>query len=161
MPAPAITLRPGDAADIPRLVVVWRSSVDATHDFVLPEHLDYYEERMSDEYLPGVDLTVAEVDGEVVGFSGTDDHELAMLFVCSEYRGKGVGSALLEDALSRIPDLTLDVNEQNTQALGFYLKHGFRVAGRSPVDSASKPYPLLHLVHGHAGSVDTDTQSQT
>jgi putative acetyltransferase len=136
---------------------------------VLPEHLDYYEERMSDEYLPGVDLTVAEVDGEVVGFSGTDDHELAMLFVCSEYRGKGVcseyrgkgvGSALLEDALSRIPDLTLDVNEQNTQALGFYLKHGFRVAGRSPVDSAGKPYPLLHLVRGYAGSVDADTQSQ-
>lgn len=160
MPAPAITLRPGDAADIPRLVVVWRSSVDATHDFVLPEHLDYYEERMSAEYLPGVDLTVAEIDGEVVGFSGTYDHELAMLFVCSEYRGKGVGSALLEDALSRIPDLTLDVNEQNTQALGFYLKHGFRVAGRSPVDSAGKPYPLLHLVRGHADGVDADTQSQ-
>jgi putative acetyltransferase len=155
MPAPAITLRPGDAADIPRLVVVWRSSVDATHDFVLPEHLDYYEERMSDEYLPGVDLTVAEVDGEVVGFSGTYDRELAMLFVGAEYRGKGVGSALLADAVSRIPDLTLDVNEQNTQALGFYLKHGFRVAGRSPVDSAGKPYPLLHLVRGHA-----DTESQ-
>jgi putative acetyltransferase len=150
MPAPAITLRPGDAADIPRLVVVWRSSVDATHDFVLPEHLDYYEERMSAEYLPGVDLTVTEIDGEVVGFSGT-----------YEYRGKGVGSALLEDALSRIPDLKLDVNEQNTQALGFYLKHGFRVAGRSPVDSAGKPYPLLHLIRGHADGVDANTQSHT
>lgn len=161
MPAPAITLRPGDAADIPRLVVVWRSSVDATHDFVLPEHLDYYEERMGAEYLPGVDLTVAEIGGEVVGFSGIYDRELAMLFVDSEHRGKGVGSVLLKDAISRIPDLKLDVNEQNTQALGFYLKHGFRVAGRSPVDSAGKPYPLLHLVRVPADRLDADVPMQT
>jgi hypothetical protein len=40
---------------------------------------------------------------------------------------------------------TLDVNEQNPQAVGFYLHQGFRITGRSPLDGLGKPYPLLHL----------------
>lgn len=39
----------------------------------------------------------------------------------------------------------LDVNEQNEQAVGFYLHMGFEVAGRSELDGTGKPYPLLHL----------------
>jgi len=41
--------------------------------------------------------------------------------------------------------LTLDVNEQNTQALGFYLHQGFEIVGRSPKDGLGQPYPLLHM----------------
>ncbi|TMD66902.1 MAG: GNAT family N-acetyltransferase [Chloroflexi bacterium] len=40
---------------------------------------------------------------------------------------------------------TVDVNEQNDQALGFYLRMGFVVVGRSELDSNGKPYPLLHM----------------
>ena len=36
-------------------------------------------------------------------------------------------------------------NEQNEQAVGFYLHMGFKVSGRSPVDDFGKPYPLLHM----------------
>ena len=39
----------------------------------------------------------------------------------------------------------VDVNEQNEQAVGFYLKMGFTVTGRSPLDAQGKPYPLLHM----------------
>jgi hypothetical protein len=31
------------------------------------------------------------------------------------------------------------------QALGFYLRLGFEVVGRSELDSNGKPYPLLHM----------------
>ena len=37
------------------------------------------------------------------------------------------------------------VNEQNPQAIGFYLRMGFEMVGRSAVDSLGKPYPLLHM----------------
>lgn len=150
MPAPTITLRLGNVADTPRLVLVWRSSVDATHHFVLPADLDYYETLMSDVFSPAVDLTVAEVEGEVVGFSGTAGQELAMLFIHADFRGMGVGGALMNDAIARIPNLVLDVNEQNEQAVGFYLHYGFRVVGRSAVDGFGKPYPLLHLARAAA-----------
>jgi putative acetyltransferase len=41
--------------------------------------------------------------------------------------------------------LTVDVNEQNPEALAFYRACGFTVAGRSEVDDAGRPFPLLHL----------------
>jgi len=40
---------------------------------------------------------------------------------------------------------SVDVNEQNQQAVGFYRRLGFEVEGRSEVDSMGKPFPLLHL----------------
>ncbi|KPY35149.1 putative acetyltransferase [Pseudomonas syringae pv. papulans] len=39
----------------------------------------------------------------------------------------------------------LDVNEQNTQALGFYRRHGFEVVSRSEVDGLGQPYPMLRM----------------
>ncbi len=41
--------------------------------------------------------------------------------------------------------LTVDVNEQNEQAVGFYAHTGFIVTGRSATDGEGRPYRLLHL----------------
>jgi putative acetyltransferase len=41
--------------------------------------------------------------------------------------------------------LTVDVNEQNTQGVGFYRHLGFVETGRSETDDQGRPYPLLHL----------------
>ncbi|HYI23838.1 MAG TPA: GNAT family N-acetyltransferase, partial [Thermomicrobiales bacterium] len=143
-----VTLRPcRGAEEYPHLVEVWRSAVIATHHFHEPEHVAFHEANMATDYLPGVEVTVAELDGTAVGFSGTTTGFLAMLFVDDTRHGQGIGSALLLNALARYPDLHLDVNEQNPQAVGFYLRHGFRVVGRSPVDDAGDPFPLLHLAY--------------
>jgi ribosomal protein S18 acetylase RimI-like enzyme len=42
---------------------------------------------------------------------------------------------------------SVDVNENegNDQAIGFYRHLGFRQIGRSPVDPAGNPFPILHL----------------
>ncbi|WP_116200259.1 acetyltransferase [Amycolatopsis circi] len=139
------TLRPSNgAAEYPRLLEVWRSAVEATHDFLAPVDVEYYATRVP-LYFPEVDLTVAEVDGIAVGFSGIAEGKLEMLFVHDDFRGRGVGTALLRAALDRFPDLTLDVNEQNPQAIGFYLHHGFEVVGRQETDSDGRPFPLLEL----------------
>lgn len=41
--------------------------------------------------------------------------------------------------------LSVDVNEQNPQAVGFYLHYGFVQTGRSPLDGEGRPFPLLHM----------------
>ena len=41
--------------------------------------------------------------------------------------------------------LTVDVNEQNPEAVRFYEACGFAVVGRSEVDSDGRPFPLLHM----------------
>jgi putative acetyltransferase len=41
--------------------------------------------------------------------------------------------------------LTVDVNEQNPEAVAFYLALGFHVVGRSATDAEGRPFPLLRL----------------
>ncbi|GAB18924.1 putative acetyltransferase [Gordonia effusa NBRC 100432] len=148
----SIRLRPtSGSSEYLELVHIWRSAVDATHQFVSAEHLDQIESKLASDYLPNVGLTVAEVEGRTVGFSGVADGRLEMLFVDNDFRGCGVGTALLDAALSALPTLALDVNEQNAAAVDFYRRRGFVRTGRSPVDADGLPYPLLHMRFGGGG----------
>jgi putative acetyltransferase len=56
-----------------------------------------------------------------------------------------VGRRLARHAVVRLGATTVDVNEQNPEAVAFYLRLGFRVEGRSELDSTGKPFPLLHM----------------
>ncbi|ORW18108.1 GCN5 family acetyltransferase [Mycolicibacter nonchromogenicus] len=132
-------------AEYPRLVAIWRSAVEATHDFLTAADRDAIESQLADAYFPGVRLTVAEIDGEPVGFAGTAGEALEMLFVHAQVHGRGVGSALAEHAIAEQGIRLVDVNEQNQQAIAFYVRRGFVVTGRSECDDAGRPYPLLHM----------------
>jgi putative acetyltransferase len=90
-------------------------------------------------------LGVRDSAGQVVGFIGVEGEKVEMLFIHPAWRGQGVGRRLLGYAVTTLGATELDVNEQNPQAIGFYLRMGFEVVGRSAVDSIGKPYPLLHM----------------
>lgn len=139
-------IRPSTGVDeYPRLVAIWRSAVDATHDFLADEHRDDIEARLASDYFPQVELWVADRDGVTVGFAGVAGSNLEMLFVHADERGHGVGAALLEHVVARCGARSVDVNEQNARAAGFYRRHGFVQVGRSPLDDDGRPYPVLHL----------------
>ncbi|ANY23706.1 GNAT family N-acetyltransferase [Gordonia terrae] len=140
-----VRLRQADGADTDRLVAVWRSAVEATHHFLTPADIDGLASRLARDFFPAVELVVAEVGGVIVGFSGTADNRLEMLFVDSAAHGRGIGTVLLDHAVERVGIDELDVNEQNPGAVEFYRRRGFDQVGRSPVDSDGRPFPLLHL----------------
>ncbi|MEH3155476.1 MAG: acetyltransferase [Gordonia paraffinivorans] len=131
--------------EYPRLVRIWRSAVDATHDFLADEHRDEIEAQLASEFLPQVELRVAESDGDVVGFAGVSEGKLEMLFVDAGEHGRGVGSVLLSFVIANCGVTAVDVNEQNVQAVEFYRRRDFTVAGRSALDDQGRPYPLLHM----------------
>ncbi|MFA1284400.1 acetyltransferase, partial [Citrobacter telavivensis] len=134
-----------------KLIAIWCRSVDATHDFLSKEYRIELEELVR-SFLPEAPLWVAanEQDEPVAFMLLTGDH-MDALFVDPDVRGRGVGKLLIEHALSLAPALTTNVNQQNEQAVGFYKKMGFWVAGRAEVDDLGRPYPLLHLRY-HGGS---------
>ncbi|UPW07077.1 GNAT family N-acetyltransferase [Gordonia terrae] len=140
-----VRLRQADGADTDRLVAVWRSAVEATHHFLTPADIDGFASRLARDFFPAVELVVVEVGGVIVGFSGTADNRLEMLFVDSAAHGRGIGTVLLDHAVERVGIDELDVNEQNPGAVEFYRRRGFDQVGRSPVDSDGRPFPLLHL----------------
>ncbi len=76
---------------------------------------------------------------------GMTGAEIDSLFVHADVRGTGAGRQLVDLALSRFPVIITEVNEQNTQGVGFWLHMGFRQIGRSDTDGQGRPYPLLRL----------------
>lgn len=131
--------------EYPALVRIWESAVTATHDFLAPADYERIKLHLASDYFPAVELTVAEGNDGPVGFAGTLDGGLEMLFVDAAHRDCGVGSALLDHVITNNAVTSVDVNEQNESAVGFYAHHGFRVVGRSETDDAGLPYPLLHM----------------
>ncbi|MGZ3679223.1 MAG: acetyltransferase [Ktedonobacterales bacterium] len=146
----ALALQEGVSAvgpdDFARVVEVWEASVRATHAFVSEADIAVFRPLVRDE-LPTVPhlLCVRARAGQVAGFIGVEDGKVEMLFVHPAWRGQGIGRRLLSYAVATLGARTLDVNEQNSQAIGFYLRMGFEVVGRSAVDGMGKPYPLLHM----------------
>ncbi len=133
--------------DAAALIDVWRTAVLATHDFLSAEDFRQIEQQVVKDYLPHAPLWVScGAGGAPLGFLGLTGHQVDSLFIHQSARGRGVGRSLLAHArqVAQYP-LVVDVNEQNAQALGFYLRMGFEPVGRSPCDDAGRPYPLLHL----------------
>ena len=132
------------AALVESCVEIWEASVRATHHFLKEGAIEFYRPfvRENCRTLP---LLLHYEGDEVVAFLGLDETSIEMLFVHPGYRGMGIGRDLVEWAVDEYHAETVTVNEQNEQAVGFYLKQGFEVAGRSAVDGFGDPYPLLHL----------------
>ncbi len=136
-------------ADLPRLFEVWESSVRATHGFLTEADLQALIPLVKEGLATFEPLHVVRGPaGEALAFMGVAEGTVEMLFVHAEHRGRGLGHLLLTHALTDHGATRVDVNEQNPQAIAFYLRHGFRVAGRSPLDGQGQPFPLLHLTLG-------------
>src|SRR5579862_27066 len=113
---------PVQPAEFPQVVEVWEASVRATHHFVSESDIQFFRPLVG-ESLPNVpDLAcVRDSDNNIVGFIGISGSEIESLFIHPDWRGKGVGRRLIRYAVEERGATTLDVNEQNEQALGFYL----------------------------------------
>ena len=137
-------IRTCNESDYSGLVGVWERSVRASHDFLTEADIEEIRSKLAAEYFPGVELVCVEDEGSIVGFIGMADGKIEMLFVDAECRGKGIGGVLMDHAL-RHGVTSVDVNEQNRAALGFYESRGFKVSGRDETDDAGRPFPILHM----------------
>ncbi len=132
--------------DYVEIVDVWEASVRATHDFLTEDDIARLKPQVLNKFLDAVDLScVRNTAGDIVGFIGIKDDRIEMLFIDPAYRGNSIGKFLTRFATEEIGATKVDVNEQNTQAIGFYEHLGFEIIGRSPFDGQGKPFPLLHL----------------
>jgi len=133
-------------SDYPELVQVWEDSVRATHEFLPDAYILLLREHVLRRYLDAVMLVCSKAPNRrIQGFAGVANGRVDMLFVAPAWRGQGIGKRLLRYAIDELNAERLDVNEQNPQALGFYLHEGFEVIGRSETDGLGQPYPLLHM----------------
>lgn len=146
---------------LPSLVSCWRASVEATHTFLTPADIEHIAHYVPDAIKSVAHLVVCFNDGDdsdgdgvndgadnasnIMGFIGVEGAQVEMLFIDPAFRGQGIGTKLLNYAIQTYHPTLVDVNEQNEQAVGFYLHYGFHLIGRSETDNAGDPFPILHM----------------
>ena len=149
MTATDLSIRNLRPADRPGLLEIWERSVRATHHFLTDADIIELRPHVADALESGaVDWWVLVPPSDIpVGFLGFVNPTVEALFIDPDHFRRGAGRQLLAhaEALATEP-LAVDVNEQNPEAVRFYEALGFRVIGRSPVDSEGRPFPLLHLL---------------
>ncbi|KRN75663.1 hypothetical protein IV73_GL000156 [Weissella kandleri] len=136
--------RIAEKVDYTNVIDIWDRSVKATHHFLSEEDKDFYQ-NIIPNFFEEVELMLWYDDEALIGFSGVDGQELVMLFLDPQFIGKHYGTRIIDWLKMNRNINSIDVNEQNENALKFYLKQGFEIDSRSEKDGFDKPYPILHL----------------
>lgn len=131
---------------IQELLKVWENSVRATHKFLSNEEILEIKKYVP-EALASISHLIIDNDenGNPVAFRGIEENKLEMLFITSDYRGKGIGKKMLSYGIENYGVTNLAVNENNPQAKGFYEHMGFKVYQRNELDDQGNPYPVLYM----------------
>ena len=117
---------------IDKLLKVWENSVRATHKFLSNEEIleikKYVPQALNDIAHLIIDTDENE---NPIAFIGIEGNKLEMLFIASEYRGKGIGTKLIETMLKLLKNkgykkTSLAVQKDN-YAVKMYKKVGFKI----------------------------------
>jgi putative acetyltransferase len=141
-------IRPAHLTEHAALVSLWERSVRATHDFLTEAEIAFYRPLVAEYFESSArELWVLTNAADLpIGFLGLAGASIAALFLDPAHRGRGGGRRLVSHAQQlRCAALSVDVNEQNTAARGFYEALGFAVVGRSALDDTGRPHPILHM----------------
>ena len=130
--------------DYPKALEIWEKSVIATHDFLKEkDRLELKTEIPT--YFKYVEAYLWFDGEEVIGFSGTNEKNLEMLFIDPKHFKKGYGTKILQSLIQENKVQYVDVNKDNQNAVKFYIKNGFKKYKESQKDEQGRDYPTLHL----------------
>jgi ribosomal protein S18 acetylase RimI-like enzyme len=144
-----------ESAQAPALAMLAAETFRAAYEAILPaaDLARYEREAFGTDRVraeiddPAIRLCVARCNQALCGYSRMEATpvpaeidsahaiELVRLYVAAPWQGRGVGRALLEDALGHAQGFDacwLRVWVGNEPAIGFYRAYGFEVVGRGP-----------------------------
>lgn len=145
-------LRPAVPADAARCACVHHTAWVETYSALLPASfwqtatLEARTERWTGWLAAGMPVTVAESDGEIVGFAiagpapavgehePVRDQQLFALYVLAAHHGTGAGQALLDAVLPTGTPAQVWVARDNARARAFYARNGFVPDGAAFTD---------------------------
>jgi phosphinothricin acetyltransferase len=154
-------IRDAKASDIAAITAIYNDVISTTNAIYREDEVDE-SERMAwftDKQNHGFPVTVAEVDGTVVGYgvfgsfrfgegyNHTVEHSV---HVASHLRGQGIGKKILEDLIDRARQqnrlvMIAAIDSTNEQSIGLHAAYGFVESARMP-RVAEKHGQFLDLV---------------
>jgi len=129
-----------------QVLQVWEKSVLATHHFLNPADFQAIKETVKTIDFNAFEVYCLVQNGVVAGILGVADQKVEMLFLSPDYFGRKLGKKLMDFAINELNADKVDVNEQNTKAVDFYKKFGFKTYERTDKDDQGRDYPLLRMM---------------
>lgn len=138
-----IALRPYRLDDLESALDLWRRAWNAA----MPEidfsaRMDWWRDRWTNELVKNNRVTVADMDGELIGFVVIDEKSgyLDQIVVEPKLWGSGAAKKLLDEAKRISPrGITLDVNQNNLRAIRSYEREKFVRTGEGKNPISGKP----------------------
>jgi putative acetyltransferase len=142
----SIEISQATLSDLPQLFDVWMASTRSMH-----RHLGERDVRLLIPFVKQALLQCLPVpcvrDGEerIVAFLTIYGDAIEMVHVHPAHRGRRLGRRLVDHAVGPMRVQRVEVGEQNTGAVAFFQRLGFREVDRSPRDVRGSPFALLQL----------------
>ena len=131
---------------IKQLTAVWESSVRATHTFLNEQDIQNFKNSLPSVLTKIAHLIIAtDSQSQPIAFMGINEPEIDMIFIDNKNRGQGIGKSLIHFGITNYQANQITVNEQNSQAKGFYEHMGFVEYQRQATDDQGKPFPILKM----------------
>ena len=108
------------------VIEVWYAASLLATPFLSTEFLAGERENIRNIWLSEAETWVFEAAGRTVGFLSLIGNEVGAIFVDPYSQGQGVGTALMDHAVSLRGELFLDVFEDNAIGRRFYDGFGFK-----------------------------------
>jgi GNAT superfamily N-acetyltransferase len=142
-----VALRPASGKDAPRVAELHLVARRAAMPWLAQPHPDEdVRDWVRCVLVPSATVTVAELDGQVVGFVAAGDGWLEHLYVDPAVQGRGVGSLLFAHVQAALPGgFDLWAFQRNAPALAFYARHGFAELRRTDGRANEEREPDVRL----------------
>ncbi|WLR55567.1 GNAT family N-acetyltransferase [Mesobacillus subterraneus] len=141
-----ITIRKMQYEDTKQVQNIAKTTWNATYKGIIPLEVqnnfvksNYSDESMKQRIERSI-VYVAEVEGKVIGFANYSKVrdggkvELAAIYIYPEFQGKGIGNALIQQAVKEligIKEIYINVEKDNKIGMNFYEAKGFEIVKES------------------------------
>lgn len=137
-------IRKFENKDTNKVMDIWLRSTIKAHDFIDKQYWQDNYELVKNIYIPVSDTFVYDDDGTIKGFiSVLENSFIGALFVDVDSQGIGIGSSLIDYAVSKYKKLELAAYKQNERAVKFYKKKGFVVTKEQPNEDSGFPEYIM------------------
>lgn len=130
-------IRPFQESDLDTVMQIWMEGNCQAHSFIPGEYWRSNEASVRSQ-IAGAKVYVYEEDGQILGFVGAWEEDIAGIFVDQGHRSGGIGRSLLDFMKEKHGALTLEVYQRNTDAVRFYLREGFQIVAERVDESTGE-----------------------
>lgn len=114
--------------DINIIMDIWLKSTIKAHNFIDENYWRKNYNNVKNIYIPISDTFVYEDNGRIKGFISIINNDfIGALFVDVNSQGMGIGSKLIDYAISIYGNLSLSVYKDNENAFAFYKNKNFKI----------------------------------